>query len=108
VIDDATLGGYLRIHERPPAFEGTDGAAYSVAVYVDDEPGADGRYGGALLFVRWSPAGDQPAGHLESAYLAYGETPAEATERVRQLTLHEVKEHLDQLIDRDAARPEWQ
>src|SRR5262245_11099072 len=77
VHDDSTLGGYFRTHTRPPAFEGSDGEAYSVAVYVDEEPGPDGRLGGALLFVRWSPKGDQPEGHLESDYLAYGSTPAD-------------------------------
>ncbi|MBI4420132.1 MAG: hypothetical protein HY560_04840 [Gemmatimonadetes bacterium] len=105
--DDSTLGGYLRVHDRPPAFEGSDGAAYSVAVYLDDAPGADGRFGAALLFVRWSPAGEQPAGHLETEYLTFGRTPAEADEQLRALSLHEVKGHLDRLIDRAKELPAW-
>lgn len=105
--EDSTLGGYLRVHERPPAFEGTDGAAYSVALYVDDAPGPDGRFGAALLFVLWSPAGDQPAGHLETDYLAFGRTPAEAEEQLRCLTLHEVKAHLDRVIARRKGLPAW-
>ena len=40
------------MHERAPAFGGTDGRAYSVATFVDDVPNAKGQYGAALLFVR--------------------------------------------------------
>jgi hypothetical protein len=50
--DEGTLGGYLRRHQRPPAFGGPDGRAYSVGVLVDDAPNADGRYGAGVLFVR--------------------------------------------------------
>jgi hypothetical protein len=97
-VKDATLGGYQSVHDRPPAFEGTDGRSYSVAVYVDDNPGEDGRFGAALLFVQWSEQGDRPAGHLETGYLAYGATPAEAEHCLHGLTLHEVKRHLDELV----------
>src|SRR3989454_782187 len=69
---DDTLGGYQRVHERAPAFGGTDGQAYSVATFVDDTADAAGRYGAALLFVCWSSAGDRPVGHLETDYLAWG------------------------------------
>ena len=96
--DDSTLGGYFRIHERPPAFEGSDGQPYSVALYVDDAPDAEGRFGGALLFIRWSPAGDQPVGHLETESIAGGRTAAEADELLRSMTLHQVKEQLDLLV----------
>jgi hypothetical protein len=98
VSDDATLGGYEAAHDRPPAFEGPDGRAYSAAVYVDDVPHAQGQFGGAVLFVRWSRDGDRPDGHVESPYLAFGTTPAEAEERVRALTLLEVKRHLDAAV----------
>lgn len=105
--DDSTLGGYFRIHERPPAFEGADGQAYSVALYVEDAPDAEGRFGGALLFIRWSPAGDQPVGHLETGHIVVGQNPAEADERLRALTLHQVKEQLDLVIKRSAELPSW-
>ena len=107
MTDDATLGGYLARHKRPPAFAGSDGKPYSVEVYVDDEPGADGRFGAAVLFVRWSDAGDVPVGHLESGHLASGATAAEAAERVRSLTLHDVKDELDRLIERQRELPDW-
>jgi len=90
-------------HERAAAFEGADGHPYSVAIYVDDEPDEKGRYGAALLFVRWSPSGDRPVGHAESPPLAWGRTPSEAEERVKALSLYDVKQALDEAI---ATRPE--
>ena len=94
---DDTLGGYLQVHDRPPAFEGADGAAYSVAEYVADTPDDKGLFGAALLFVRWSDSGDQPVGHLETEYLVFGTDPEAATASLRALTLHEIKRHLDAL-----------
>ncbi len=94
MIDDTTLGGYQQVHQRPPAFGGADGQAYSVAPWVDDIPNADGRYGAALLFVRWA-GGEKPIGHLETDYIAFGSTPEAAVAPLLALTLREVKEHLD-------------
>ena len=102
MTDDATLGGYERVHERPPAFEGSDGRAYSADVLVDDTPDADGRYGAALLFVRWSRAGDRAEGVLESPCVAYADTRDEAGAQVRALTLQAVKVCLEEAI---AAHP---
>ena len=66
---------------------------------MDDAPNAKGLYGAALLFVRWSDSGDRPVGHLETEYLAWGATPAEALAPVLALTLQEVKRQLDRCID---------
>lgn len=107
MTEDATLGGYFRVHTRPPAFEGADGKAYSAAVYVDGEPDAHGRHGAALLFVRWSDDGDRPVGHLETEYLVFGATRAEAEARLGDLTLHEVKRHLDRVIAAQKPAAEW-
>lgn len=93
------MGGYRRVHERAPAFGGVDGRAYSVGTFVDEAPDAEGRYGAALLFVRWSDAGDRPVAHLETDYLAWGTTPAEALAPLSALTLVEVKAHLDRCIE---------
>lgn len=102
---EVTLGGYMTKHGRAAAFGGRDGQAYSVAIWVDDTPDRRGRYGAALVFVQWSPAGDRPVGHVESDYLAWGATPAEAEERVKTLSLYDVKGALDQAI---AERPpDW-
>lgn len=106
-MEDGTLGGYVEVHDRPPAFEGGDGAAYSAEIYVDDEPDAGGRFGAAILFVRWSSTGERPTGHVETPYLSFGATPAQASEGVRALTLHEVKEHLDRAIHTREEEPNW-
>ena len=76
-----------------------DGRAYSVGTFVDEAPDRAGRYGAALLFVRWSEAGDRPVAHLETDYLAWGVTPAEALAPLAALTLVEVKAHLDRCIE---------
>ena len=107
MTDDSTLGGYFELHSRPPAFEGSDGCAYSVAIYLDEAPGADGRFGAALLFVRWTAEGDRPEGHLESDYLAFAASAREADAVVRALSLWDVKAQLDAAIERSHAVPEW-
>ncbi len=96
--DDDTLGGYRRVHQRAPAFGGPDGLAYTVATFVDDTPDALGRFGAALLFLRWSTGADHPAGHLETDYLAFGPTPEAAEAPLLTLTLAEVKAHLDRCV----------
>ena len=104
-MSDVTLGGYMAKHERAAAFGGSDGQAYSVAVYVEDEPGEDGRFAASLLFVRWSEGGERPIGHVETAPLAWGRTREEADDRIKALSLYDVKSALDEAI---AAGPgEW-
>jgi hypothetical protein len=100
---EITLGGYLARHERAPAFGGTDGNAYSVAIWVDEEPDERGRYGAALLFVRWSEAGDRAIGHVETEPMAWGRSREEASARLEALSLFDVKAALDAAIH---ARPE--
>ena len=103
-MTEFTLGGYMAQHDRAAAFGGSDGQAYSVAMLIEDEPDARGRFGGALLFVRWGPGGDAPAGHFETDYLVWGQTPDDARERLGALSLYDVKSHLDEAIA--AGRPE--
>lgn len=104
-MSELTLGGYMAKHERAAAFGGSDGQAYSVAVYVDPEADFRGLYGAALLFVRWAPAGDRPVGHVETGALAWGRTEDEAAERLKALSLYDVKAALDEAIARAPA--EW-
>ena len=96
---DDTLSGYHAVHGRPPAFEGSDGRAYSAGFFSDDEPDVLGRYGASLLFIRWSTS-QEPDGHLESDYIAHAEDPQDAEAAVGRLTLLEVKAVLDALIAR--------
>lgn len=104
-MSEFTLGGYMLKHERAAAFEGADGQPYSVAIYVDDEPDDRGRYGAALLFVRWAPSGDRPVGHVETPVLAWGATPNEANDRLEAWSLFDVKAALDEAIASAAADP---
>jgi len=96
-VDDTTLGGYQQVHGRPPAFGAADGQAYSVDTFADDL-GEPGRYGAALLFVRWSPGGERPVGHVETETLGWGKTPEEARSRLESLSLYDVKAALDEAI----------
>jgi hypothetical protein len=107
VTDETTLGGYLIKHQRPPAFGGPDGRAYSVAVMLSDEPDTDGRFGAALLFVRWSEAGDAPDGHVETGYVAFGGSREEAERAAQALSLHDVKGHLDRAVEARQREPDW-
>lgn len=107
IPDDTTLGGYQRLHQRPPAFGGPDGRAYSAAILVDDTPDAEGRYGAGLLFVRWSPAGDTPDGHVETDWVVFGGSAAGAKQAAQALTLREVKDHLDRAVRARQQEPDW-
>lgn len=104
-MSEVTLGGYMAKHERAAAFTGSDSQPYSVGIYLSEEPNERGLYGAALLFVRWSPQGDRPVGHVETDILVWGKTPEEADQRIKLLSLYDVKAALDDAI---AAGPgEW-
>jgi len=107
MVDDATYGGYLARHERPPAFEGHDGRAYSVGVLVDEPAGASARFGAAFVFVRWSEAGDQPVGHVETPFLTFGDTAGEAERGLHAMSLFDVKAQLDRAIAAREALGDW-
>jgi hypothetical protein len=99
---DATLGGYLAEHRRPPAFEGADGAAYTADVVVEETDGApEGPWGAILFFLRWREG--RPVGHLETGFVAYGATESEALAAARRMHLREVKRWLDRAIQAERA-----
>jgi hypothetical protein len=104
--DANTIGGYMAVHDRPAAFEGSDGFSYSVEILVQEEPGEARPWGAFFLFVKWARIGAQsPEGHLESDYVARGATEEEARDRAGQLALNEVKVLLDGLIARRSDKP---
>ena len=70
-----------------------------------DEPDQRGRFGAALLFVRWSEGGERPVGHLETEVLVWGKTKEEAADRLKGLSLFDVKAALDDAISQ--APGEW-
>lgn len=97
---DMTLGGYVEIHNRPPAFEGRDLQPYTVD--VDVEPSGDPArpYAAFLVFLRWAATGAGIMEHTESGDVAFGDTPEAARSRALELTLYEVKAELDAAIER--------
>ena len=104
--DERTIGGYMAVHDRPAAFQGSDGLSYSVAIEVDRTGEAERPYGAYFLFVRWRRLGTQGVeGHLESTFLAYGESIASARAALGAMPLEEVKAVLDDLIRTNAPAP---
>ena len=107
--DPNTIGGYMAVHDRPAAFEGSDGASYSVEIVTDVGDDKNRPFGAYLLFVRWREGDPVASGHLETDFLAFADTEDEARRVVGALLLNEVKEALDQLIKsrREALKPWW-
>jgi hypothetical protein len=104
--DENTIGGYMAVHDRPAAFEGSDGLSYSVAIETDRTGEPERPWGAYFLFVRWRRIGTQGVeGHLESPFLAHGSSPRAAAEALGAMPLGKVKTVLDDLIGRAADRP---
>src|SRR3712207_5219359 len=103
--DANTLGGYMAVHDRPAAFGGADGYSYSAEILADATGEAERPFGAYLLFVRWARIGTaSPAGHLESAFVAYGDTADDAVRAAGALTLSAVKHVLDELVAASSPR----
>ncbi|HUH11603.1 MAG TPA: hypothetical protein VMK65_00780 [Longimicrobiales bacterium] len=100
---DVTLAGYTYEHERPPAFEGSDGDAYTVDVAVEETGEAERPFVAYLLFLRWAATGAGIMGHVESGDVASGRTEEEARAATGNLTLWELKAELDAALERRGA-----
>jgi hypothetical protein len=97
--DENTIGGYMAVHARPAAFQGSDGLSYSVAIEADRTGEPERPFGAFFLFVRWRRLGTQGVeGHLESPFLAFGDSAASAREALGAMSLDAVKAVLDDLI----------
>ena len=97
---DVTLGGYHEVHERPPAFTGSDGEAYTASIEVESVENLAAPYVAYLVFPRWAGAGLGIVGHLETPVLCEGRSRSEVQDRVDALRLSEVKRLLDEAIQR--------
>ena len=95
---DATLGGYQEVHERPPAFSGSDGQPYTVSVEIESVENLAAPYVVYLVFPRWAETGLGIVGHLETPVLCEGRSRDEVEDRVHELPLTEVKRLLDEAI----------
>ena len=97
--DESTIGGYMAVHDRPAAFEGSDGFSYSVEIMAEETGDAPGEWGAFFLFIRWARIGAQtPEGHLETDYLTRGPTEPAARTKLGNMPLVDVKVLLDRLI----------
>src|SRR6266498_3678228 len=96
--DANTIGGYIAVHDRPAAFEGSDGASYSVEIVADENAGEGAAWSAYILFIRWRQGDPVAGGHLETPYLGSGVTEAEARAPVEGMKLSEVREKLEELI----------
>jgi len=97
-LADGTLGGYLALHDRPPAFEGPDGFPYTVSLEVEKTPNLQAPFSGYLIFPRWAETGAGIVGHLETPLLFHGQSQEEVTEELAALTLLEVNDLLRDAI----------
>lgn len=96
---DATLGGYVREHSRPPAFEGADGEPYTVSVEVEKTGNLLAPYQGYLVFPRWAATGLGVVGHVETPTLLTGKKREQVERQLGELPLVQVKVLLDQAIE---------
>lgn len=97
---DGTLGGYLQIHNRPPAFGGSDGHPYTVSIEVEKTGNLVAPYNGYLVFPRWAQTGVGIVGHVETPTLASCRSQAEAERRLGDLTLLDVQRLLEEALAR--------
>ena len=95
---DATLGGYLKVHDRPPAFEGSDGQPYTVSIEVESVSSLVAPYVVYLVFPRWAETGLGIVGHVETPVLGEGKGRDEVLSQAGELPLGEVKRLLDEAI----------
>lgn len=94
--DANTIGGYMAVHARPAAFEGSDGMSYSVEVCTDATGERDRPFGAYILFLRWRRIGEAVVeGHVETDFLAHGRTEAQAREAIGSMKLSEVRAVLE-------------
>ncbi len=107
--DANTIGGYMAVHARPAAFEGSDGASYSVEIVTDASGDKTRPFAAYLLFVRWRQGDPVASGHLETEFLAFADTEDDARKLVGAMMLNEVKTRLDDLIKakRSEQLPWW-
>jgi hypothetical protein len=97
---DMTLGGYIELHTRPPAFGGEDNQPYTVDIDIEESGDPERPYVAFLVFLRWAETGAGIMEHTESGDVAFGDSPEAARAAALELTLYEVKAELDAAIAR--------
>src|SRR5688572_1865827 len=69
---DATLGGYMKLHTRPAAFEGSDAQPYTVDVDTEETGRSGQEFAAFFVFLRWAETGAGIMTHLLSEDVGYG------------------------------------
>jgi hypothetical protein len=107
--DANTVGGYAAVHARPPAFEGKDGASYSVEIMTDQTGERLRPWAAYLLFVRYDAGDPIASGHVETDYLRYGASEEVVRADVGAMQLSEAVAELNKAIaEKSASRPWWE
>jgi hypothetical protein len=96
--EDSTLGGYIRVHSRPPAFEGHDGQPYTVSIEVEKSANLRTPWGAYLVFPKWAETGLGVVGHVETPVLWEGRDEQEVIRLAGETPLARVKALLDDAI----------
>ncbi len=97
---DLTLGGYIDMHDRVPAFEGVDGQPYTVDIDTEATGDEARPWAAFLVFIRWAATGAGIMDHAESGNVAFGASAEEARRNALEMSLYEVKAELDAAIER--------
>ena len=108
--DANTVGGYTAVHARPPAFEGRDGASYSVEIMTDETGDAARPWAGYLFFVRYRHGDPVASGHIETDYLGFADSEESARATVGAMQLNDALAELNKVIATKSgdARPWWE
>ncbi|MEO2157905.1 MAG: hypothetical protein ABGX31_01060 [bacterium] len=95
---DTTLGSYIKIHQRPPAFEGSDGLPYTVSTEIETVTDLLRPYVAYLVFPQWASTGLGIIGHLQTRMLFRETTREQAELSISSLELSTVKTLLEEAI----------
>ena len=107
--DANTVGGYTAVHARPPAFEGKDGASYSVEIMTDETGDPAKPWAAYLFFVRYRQGDPVASGHVETEYLWHAESEQAARSLAGAMQLNDALAELNKAISFQSAdaRPWW-
>ena len=108
--DANTVGGYAAVHGRPPAFEGKDGASYSVEIMTDETGDASRPWAAYLLFVRYGHGDPVASGHAETPYLHFAASEDEARNLAGAMQLNAAVAELNRAIAERSleSQPWWE
>jgi|TARA_B110000438_G_scaffold300526_1_gene353127 hypothetical protein len=97
-FQDTTLGSYIEVHQRPPAFEGSDGLPYTVSIEIETVTDLLCPYVAYLVFPQWASTGLGIIGHLQTKVLFRGKTREQVELLISSLELSAVKALLEGAI----------